>query len=78
MTTAITGRYQPRHVAERRPMTFTSRYVAVCLILSALLFLIGVVGRVASGVWDIETVLGVGFLAWFAAFLVGVVKEGLP
>lgn len=42
-------------------MTLTpgGRYVAACLVLAALLALVGVIGRVASGHWDAEKVAAV-------------------
>ena len=40
-------------------LTPAGRYVAACLTLAALLTLVGVLGRVASGQWDAEKVAAV-------------------
>lgn len=51
-------------------LTPAGRYVAACLILTALLVIIGVAGRVATGMWDVETVAAVSIgvpLAFFVA-----------
>lgn len=40
-------------------MNPAGRYVVTCLALSILLLAVGVVGRVATGVWDAEKVIAV-------------------
>ena len=40
-------------------LTPAGRYVVACLTLAALLALVGVIGRVASGQWDAEKVIAV-------------------
>ena len=40
-------------------LTPAGRYVAACLTLAALLTLVGVIGRVASGQWDAGQVVAV-------------------
>ena len=56
-------------------LTFTGYYVVTCLILTALFVVIGVVSRVASGQWDAEKVIGVGFFAWFLGCVLFLVSE---
>ena len=55
-------------------LTPAGRYVVACLILTALLVIIGVAGRVATGMWDVGTVATVSIgvpLAFFVGAMAG-------
>ena len=56
-------------------LTPAGRYVAACLTLTVLLLAVGVVERVITGVWPVETVATVS-IAVPLAFFVGAMARG--